>query len=185
MLHPEDITGVILAGGKSSRFGSNKALSLYKEQSFLMHIIEQVQPYTKEVVVAGFYPEYENIGVPVLKDRFVNAGPLGGIYTALTYSTTPWVLVLTCDMPLMTNKIIRHMLAVGRGESIIGYNVSIFPLLISKCILPYLETAMEMKQYKVKQLVEWGNSKMITIPEEWKHLFANINTIEEYKKIIL
>ena len=56
MLHPEDITGVVLAGGKSSRFGSNKALSRYGESYFLQHIVRKIQPYTKEVVVAGFYP---------------------------------------------------------------------------------------------------------------------------------
>jgi len=188
MLHPEEITGVVLAGGKSTRFGANKALSKYGEKSFLQHIIEQLQPYTKEVVISGFYPEYQNMGITVLEDKFPEIGPLGGIYTALAYTTTPWILVLTCDMPLISNEVIMHMLAAGRGENVIGWNhdknIGIFPLLISKNILPYLEKAIEAKQYRVRQIFDWGSSRIITIPEEWQRLFANINSQEEYKNIL-
>lgn len=188
MLHPNDITGIVLAGGKSSRFGSNKALSTYSGKSFLEHIIQQMGPYTGGVIISGFYPEYENLGVPVLNDLYTEAGPLGGIYTALTYCTTPWMLVLTCDMPLITSEIIMHMLAAGRGENVVGWslnhNIEVFPLLVSKNIIPYLEIAMRMKRYNVKQLFEWSSSKIIPIPKEWECLFANINTCKEYKKII-
>ena len=188
MLHPEDITGVVLAGGKSSRFGSNKALSLYGESSFLQHLIHKIQPYTKEVVVAGFYPEYETLGVPVLKDVVSESGPLGGILTALTYSTTPWILVLTCDMPLITSEIIMQMLAVGRGETIIGWKhestPGVFPLLLSKSLLPDIEEAVKEKRFRVKQLFDWGNACLIPIPEELHHLFANINNREEYNRTL-
>lgn len=188
MLHPKEITGVVLAGGKSSRFGSNKALSLYDGKSFLKHIIELIQPYTKEVVVAGFYPEYEDIGIPVLEDKTENIGPLGGIYTALTYCTTPWILVLTCDMPLLTEEIIKEMMAIAKDQNMIGWNNDksggVFPLLISKNILPNLEKAIEKKQYRVKQLFEWDNSLIMAIPEKWDCLFANINNQQEYKNIL-
>lgn len=110
MLHPGEITGVVLAGGKSSRFGSNKAMQPFKGRTFLQHIIGQLEAYTSEVVIAGYYPEYENAGIPVLKDIYGDTGPLGGIYTALHYCKTPWALVLTCDMPFITNEIIEFML---------------------------------------------------------------------------
>ena len=188
MLHPEEITGVVLAGGKSSRFGSNKALSKYGNKTFLQHITRQLQPYTKEVVIAGSYPEYESIGIPVLEDKLSGIGPLGGIYTALLYSSTPWILILTCDMPFISNEIIMHMLAAGRGENIIGWNhdknIGVFPLLVSKNIFPFLETAIEAKQYRVKEIFHWSSSQIITIPEKWQPLFANINSQEEYKNAI-
>ncbi|OCW93422.1 hypothetical protein A9168_11240 [Macellibacteroides sp. HH-ZS] len=188
MLHPEDITGVVLAGGKSSRFGSNKALSRYGKSYFLQHIVRKIQPYTKEVVVAGFYPEYQMLGVPVWKDVIPDSGPLGGILTALTYCSTPWILVLTCDMPLISNEIIMQMMAAGRGEAIIGWRhestPGVFPLLLSKSLLPHIEAAIEEKRFRVKQLFDWGNACLIPIPDELQHLFANINNQEEYNRIL-
>lgn len=178
----------MLAGGKSSRFGSNKALSKYGNKTFLQHITLLLQPYTKEVVIAGFYPEYENICIPILKDRLSGIGPLGGIYTALLYSSTPWILVLTCDMPLISNEIIIYMLAASKGENAIGWNheksAGMFPLLLSKNILPFLETAIEAKQYRVKEIFNWSSSRIIAIPDKWKALFTNINNQEEYKNLI-
>lgn len=187
MLHPDEITGVVLAGGKSSRFGSNKALSKYGDETFLKHIAVLLQSYTKEVVISGFYPEYESIGMPILEDKISGIGPLGGIYTALLYSSTPWILVLTCDMPFITSEIITHMLAAGKGENVIGWdhpeNIGIFPLLISKELLPEIEKAIEKKQYRIKQILSKGNTRRITIPDEWEFFFTNINSQEDYKNI--
>ncbi len=189
MLHPEQITGVVLAGGKSSRFGSNKALHKYGESDFLNHIINLLRPYTKATLIAGHYPEYENKAAVVLKDEHPNIGPLGGIHTALKHSTTPWILVLTCDMPLISSEVIMMMLASIRGESIMGWShksvFTTFPLLISTEALQYIEEAIGKQQYRIKQLFEWGISRKIVIPEALLPKFANINTIEDFKELIV
>lgn len=188
MLHPEQITGVILAGGKSRRFGSNKALCEYGDKTFLRHLINLVRPYTKEVVIAGCYPEYNEKGIPVLQDVYPDMGPVGGIYTALGESGTPWILVLTCDMPLISKEIIMLLLASGRGEEVIGWQHdavdALFPLLIAKTVLPDIEKAIELKQCRVKQLFERERSRKILIPDALLSRFANINTQEDYKNII-
>lgn len=188
MLHPDQVTGVVLAGGKSSRFGSNKALCEIEGFSFLQYIITKLKPYTYEIVISGSQQEYNNLGVSVLSDEFENIGPIGGIYTALKYCTTPWLLVFTCDMPLISNEVIMHLLASGRGERVIGWNFEeqqgLFPLLISKGVLNDIKKMIDMQQYRIKQLLQLDNSKIIDIPQEWQHYFTNINTYEEYKQII-
>jgi molybdopterin-guanine dinucleotide biosynthesis protein A len=180
---------VVLAGGKSTRFGSNKALIEYDGKTFLQQIIERLQPFAKEVVIAGFHPEYELVGIPVLADKMEGIGPLGGIYTALTYSTTPWILVMTCDMPLVTDEIIAYMITTTKGEDVTGWKQSesggLFPLLISKNILPYVEEMIENKQYSVKQIFNLISSNILTIPAKWRRFFVNINNQEEYKQIII
>lgn len=189
MLHPEQITGVVLAGGKSSRFGSNKALHKYGESDFLNHIINLIRPYSKEILIAGYYPEYNDIGIPVLEDEYPNIGPLGGIYTALKQCTTPWIMVLTCDMPLISSEVIMMMMASGSGESILGWHhesiFNTFPIIVSKEALPYIENAVQSGIYRIRQLFEWGISKKIRIPEPLLHKFANINTLDDYKDIII
>lgn len=188
MLHPEQITGVILAGGKSRRFGSNKALCKYGDKTFLRHLIDLIRPYTREVVIAGCHPEYHEEGIPVLQDAYPDMGPVGGIYTALRQSGTPWILALTCDMPLISKEVIMLLLASGRGEEVIGWRhdavAVLFPMLIAKTALPDIERAIESKRYRVKQLFERGRSRKIPIPDTLLPRFANINTREDYKNAI-
>ena len=189
MLHPLQITGVVLAGGKSSRFGSNKALSKYGDEDFLSHLINLLQPYSSKVVIAGHHSEYEGKKTVILRDIYPDIGPIGGIHTALTYSKTPWTLVLTCDMPLITKEIIMMMLASCRGESIIGWQheklFTTFPILISKSTLHNIENAINEKKYRIRQIYEWGNSIKLPIPKSLLPYFANINTPTDYKQLII
>lgn len=185
MIKPNDITGVVLAGGKSSRFGSNKALCMQEGKSFVQLAIELLKPFAKEVVVAGFYPEYSQLNVPILKDELPHIGPLGGIYTALNYCSTPWMLVATCDMPNMKPLVIEQLLAQRKEEEkIIGWGSSqhavSFPLLISTEIMPDLQQCINQEEYRVKRLFEKDYAKTINIPEQWMSYFANINRQVEH-----
>ena len=192
MLPPKEITGVVLAGGKSSRFGSNKALSIYNETTtFLQQTIARLRPFVQEVVIAGSRPEYNDIGIPVLADKIEGIGPLGGIYTALEYSRTPWILVMTCDMPFVTDEVIAYLLATAsESENITGWEPGelggVFPLLVSKKAIPHIEKIIATGRHSVKQLFDGGppSSKTIPIPENWRHFFENINTRDEYKNLI-
>jgi len=193
MLYSHEITGVILAGGKSSRFGCNKALSDYNGATFLQQIAGRLRPFVKEVVIAGFrpeYAEYKDAGIPILADKIEGIGPLGGIYTALEYSRTPWILVMTCDMPLVSNEIIARMMAVtdenvtGWEQDKSGESGGVFPLLISRKAIPRVEEIIANGRYSVKQLFEGGHSKLMTIPDELRRSFVNINNQEEYQNLL-
>lgn len=188
MLHPNDITGIVLAGGRSSRFGSNKALSEFSGKSFLQNSVELLIPYTQQVVVSGSYPEYETLQLPVLKDEIPGIGPMGGIYTALKQCTTDWFLILTCDMPLISAPIITQMLNAYDQGDVIGWNQGEnggpFPLLISKDVIQWIEKNIREKKYSVKQLFQWKKSYCLNISDEWSSCFVNINTLHDYKKIV-
>lgn len=189
MLHPNDITGVVLAGGRSSRFGSNKALSEFSGKSLLQNSIELLIPYAKEVVVSGSYPEYETLKRTVLEDEIPEIGPMGGIYTALKQCTTNWLLILTCDMPLISAEIIEQMLHTYEKGDVIGWihgeNGGPFPLLISKNITLWVEQSIKEKKQSVKQLFKWEKAYQIAIPDEWSDRFTNINTPQDYKKVTI
>lgn len=188
MLQPHQLTGVVLAGGKSSRFGLNKALSNFRGESFIQNTINTIQPYVQELVVSGYYAEYNKLNVRILKDEYESVGPLGGIYTALNYCKTPWLLVLTCDMPFMDSQIIEHLLNSHSDKLLIGWSCNlgkgVFPLLIAKEVLPDLKLLIENNHLKVKKLLQFEYSKTLLIPDKWSNFFSNINTQEEYKLII-
>lgn len=183
MIRSEQITGVVLAGGKSLRFGSNKALNVKGNKTYIQCAVELLRPYTKEVVISGFYPEYKRLKVLILKDDIINIGPLGGIYTALNYSKTSWILVSTCDMPNLAGEVIDYMLADIKDEKVIGWGSDIhiggFPMLISKEIIFDLQQYINNGQYKIKQLFDKDYARTINIPEEWKFHFSNINKQED------
>jgi molybdopterin-guanine dinucleotide biosynthesis protein A len=89
-------SGAVLAGGRSSRFGQDKARFVYRGRALLEWVLLSLEEADERFVVAKrVYPEF---GVPVYAD-LVEAGPLGGLYTALRRAAAPWVAVAACDLP--------------------------------------------------------------------------------------
>jgi molybdopterin-guanine dinucleotide biosynthesis protein A len=96
------ITGAVLAGGKSLRFGRNKALEKFEGKRLLERAIESVRPFCDRIiVVVNEIEPYRDIGVTLASDIIRHQGPLGGIYTALLFSPAEWVLVKAVDMPFL------------------------------------------------------------------------------------
>lgn len=111
-------SAVILAGGKSSRMGCDKAFleiagqTLLARQIGLAHRLGAV-----EVFISGRVGvDYSAYGCRVLVDQFPDSGPLGGIESALTEMTSPLLLVLAVDLPEMNAELLRR-LAAGAAES--------------------------------------------------------------------
>ncbi|MFV0289719.1 MAG: molybdenum cofactor guanylyltransferase [Mangrovibacterium sp.] len=187
MIAKNDITGVVLAGGKSSRFGSNKAFAQHHGMSFLAHAIALLQPRVKELVISGDYREYEQFGLKMLSDLTPEIGALGGLFTALSYCNTPWLLAVSCDMPLVPSEIIDELIDNAGACKVIAFqstHIEVFPMLISKNILPDLQQMIANKQYRMKPLFELVHATTISVPPQWERCFANINKQEEYNNII-
>jgi len=96
------ITGAVLAGGKSLRFGKNKAFQLLGGKRFIDLAIESLRPFCDPVmVVVSEIEPYLDTGVMLAQDIILHQGPLGGIYTALLFSPVEWVFVKATDMPFL------------------------------------------------------------------------------------
>ncbi|HKL12962.1 MAG TPA: NTP transferase domain-containing protein, partial [Halanaerobiales bacterium] len=80
------MNAIILAGGKSSRFGSNKALYKINQKPMLVNIVEKLSPIFKKIYIIGDQKDkYEEIrGTVYLRDKIPDKGPLGGLYTGLS-----------------------------------------------------------------------------------------------------
>lgn len=110
------VTGVILAGGASSRMGSNKALLPYKGGRFIESIYRQLKEIFPEVIVVTNAPEqYAFLPCKKVPDIFPGMGALAGIHAGLTHSGTPAIFAVACDMPYLNSDLIRH-LAVRADE---------------------------------------------------------------------
>jgi molybdopterin-guanine dinucleotide biosynthesis protein A len=94
--------GFVLAGGKSSRMGSDKALLPFKGITLLEHVAAQVHQAVGNVTLVGDPARYSNFSYPVIGDIYPARGPLSGIHAALAASHEDWNLIVACDMPEVT-----------------------------------------------------------------------------------
>jgi molybdopterin-guanine dinucleotide biosynthesis protein A len=116
MLVDDSITGVILAGGKSRRFGENKALSLFNGERLIERLLRSVrQVTTKLLIVTNSPEEYEFLDIPMVGDLIVGAGSLGGIFTGIKSMTTSSGIFIACDMPFIRPEFLRYIIEAARG----------------------------------------------------------------------
>ena len=101
----------ILAGGKSSRMGRDKALLDFHNQPLVAHIAQTLAPIFREIIVVTAHPKIaEAANLPAVTDAFPNRGPLAGIHAALVHFMAP-TFVVACDMPHLNADFIRYLIA--------------------------------------------------------------------------
>lgn len=114
----DPVTGVILAGGQSRRFGSDKALFELNGRP-LIERAYQVLSQVSDSVFVSVGSEHTRYPVPAthLYDKPGYAGPLAGIFAGMAASTTPWILVLAVDLPYVEAADLKRLLAARGAES--------------------------------------------------------------------
>jgi molybdopterin-guanine dinucleotide biosynthesis protein A len=108
-LYP-DITGVILSGGKSLRMGFNKSLLKIQGKTIIEYIVELMQNiFSKVILITNSPDEYRFLNLEMFEDIYKNYGPLAGIHSGLVNSSTKRNFIISCDVPLMTEQMIRYL----------------------------------------------------------------------------
>ena len=160
---PPGVSGVVLAGGESRRLGRDKALERIRGQTLIERVIEGIAPLTAEViVVAGSAAQAAALppmpGVQVVSDRYPGCGSLGGIFTGLSASRDPWVLVVACDMPFLNPRLLRRLMAMRRDVDAVIPHLKGQPeplhTLYSKTCLGPMERMLQAGQLKIAPLFE-------------------------------
>lgn len=102
-------TGVVLAGGKSTRMGQDKALLEIDGKPLLLHAVERLRPHVRELLVIGEPRKYGHIWPSVLPDEIPGLGPLGGIVTAMGAARHDRLLVLAVDVPGVNAELLERL----------------------------------------------------------------------------
>jgi molybdopterin-guanine dinucleotide biosynthesis protein A len=183
------VTGAVLAGGRSRRMGSNKALLPCGGQRLIEHVLDVLRPLFPELLIAANEPApYAALGVPVHPDRIPDKGPLGGIYTALASSSHPRTFCLACDMPLANAAVIARLCSLAPAFDVVvphspkGYE----PLhaVYSRACLPALEVMLRKERLRVDELFSAVRVYRVDV-EDLRPLdprltsFLNVNTPAE------
>lgn len=105
-----DITGIILSGGKSSRMGVNKSLLVINGKTIIERVRDLMKSIFSEVLLITNEPdEYLFLGINIYQDIYKGYGPLAGIHSGLIHSATKRNFIISCDIPLMTIKMIKYL----------------------------------------------------------------------------
>ena len=164
--------------------GRDKALLPFRGTTLVENLARAVQDAAGSVALIGEPGRYRSLGHPVYPDKFPGCGPLGGVYTALSVSTTDWNLIVACDMPGISADVLRTLLrsAAESGKSCIvatGTSGEVEPLcaVYHRGCLPVLARAIEEKRFKMKDLVAELDA-MATLVDA--SALANVNTPAEW-----
>jgi molybdopterin-guanine dinucleotide biosynthesis protein A len=105
-----DVTGIILSGGKSSRMGGNKSLLKIGDLTVIEQVRDLMKSLFNEVILVTNDPaDYQFLNIPIYEDLFKHKGPLAGIHSGLTYSSFEKNFIISCDLPFITTEIIKHI----------------------------------------------------------------------------
>lgn len=187
--HLAEISGVILAGGRSRRMGRNKASLAVRQWSLLDIMIDKMKSVFQQVMLSGSRASEYNTGLPVLDDLYPGCGPLAGIHAALK-QTGRGVFVIGCDMPLVPTALIRYICSHHDADIVVprlgDYLEPLCAVYYQNC-LPWIEQALDRGQYKITRFFPQVRVKYVTAeeisrfapPEE---AFFNINTPEDWAR---
>jgi molybdenum cofactor guanylyltransferase len=153
-----EVTGVLLAGGKSRRMGEDKRFLLVGEETLLERGLRVLHSMFQEVLVVIAQDSTPlSVDARVVRDLVPECGSLGGLYTGLMQATTPWAFVVACDMPFLDQAVIvqftkRKALADIVMAKLAGRLHPIHALYGKRC-LPPLEQMIQARQLKIQELV--------------------------------
>jgi len=108
-----EITAVILAGGQALRMnGEDKGLIVFRELPLITHVVNVTKPKVSQILISANrnFEEYANFGKVISDDLEGYQGPLAGISKALKVCSTPYLLVLPCDSPLIDEALIDSLI---------------------------------------------------------------------------
>ena len=152
-----NVTGVILAGGRSLRFGKNKALVKINGISMIEKISLMLGSLFQHLILITNSPrEYSFLKFSMYEDIIKGIGPLGGIFTGLTVMPNNAGFFIACDMPFLNRPLIRHMVEMRKDYDAVIPRVSgkIEPLhgLYHKRCLPAVEKLVSSGDYRIAGL---------------------------------
>ncbi|MCK5877120.1 MAG: molybdenum cofactor guanylyltransferase [Candidatus Marithrix sp.] len=189
MFEKNNITGVILAGGRAKRMGGlDKGLLLLNNKCMIEYVIATLRPQVNSLFISANRNQedyYQLSKSQILTDDFGNYyGPLAGIATALAHASTDYVLSVPCDTPLVSSELAERLytgLIQHGGEISVAHDgKAIQPIFcLMKCsLLTDLLAFLKMNERSVKRFLQRHSAISVDF-SDLADSFLNINTTEE------
>ena len=182
------MNGIILAGGKNSRISLNKAFIRMGQHTIIENTVDLFKEmFDETIIVTNEFETYQHLGVKLVTDIISGAGPLGGIYSGLTFSSSNYNFVVACDMPFINFLIIEYLQKYTKSNNydviVPVYNSMIEPLfaIYSKQCIKHIKINLNQNYFKIQDFFYKIIVKNVCCDNfsTVKKSFFNINTNEE------
>ena len=186
------VSGIILAGGKSRRLGRDKALIRLGTRTLIEIVLDKLRCLSDELILStNEFDKFAFLDVPMVRDIYPRRGVLGGLYSGLQATKSPFAVVVACDMPFLNLNLLRFMILQAQGYDVVVPRLSmgiepLHAIYARTCLEPIRETLEEGRlrivdfwehvrvRYIEKDEIEVLDPKMLS--------FFNINTPEDLDK---
>jgi molybdopterin-guanine dinucleotide biosynthesis protein A len=184
------VTGVIQAGGKSTRMGGQpKALLELGGRRIIERVLDVITSVVDDVLIVTNTPElYGFLGLPMVGDVYPDHGSLGGIFTGLSSAAGDAAFTVACDMPFLHREVARLTVArAGEGDVVIprvGEQLETMHAVYTKACLPHIEARLHEGRFRITGFFDRVRVVEIGEAEVARHrrpdvVFMNVNTPEE------
>ena len=181
-------TAIILAGGRSKRMGTNKALVGYKGKALIQYSLDLALQFTETILISSNSDVFGHLGFQLVRDEYRIHAPLAGIHAGLKMSQTPWNLILTCDMPNVSKGVIDLLLAFlseaddllvpfqnGFSEPLCGF--------YHRNLIPEITANIEQNKFSPLDFIKGYPNRIFPMTEihgeSANHLFKNVNSMDD------
>ena len=188
------ITGIVLAGGKSSRMGSDKSKMILNGKTLIEYSIDALRPLCEKIVISSNKIIYDSTGCEVWPDELPDGSPMIGIYSCLKHSLTEINIILSCDMPLINPLLLEYLLSNSNDFDItvpIHGNNLIEPLcgIYKKSCIDVLKGFIDQSNYRLNECIRSTSHRLVTIDSQTpgfsENQFSNINTREDFQNLLI
>lgn len=186
---PSPRNGYILAGGKSSRMGTDKGLLMLKDKKIVEYVIQNLKPCVDQIFIVSNNDLYEQFELPLVPDLMMGKGPAVGIFSALEHSTVNQNFVISCDTPFIESDHIFRILKLAKDHEICIPELNGFwePMMgvYAKSICEKWKQLMLNGEFKLQRLIEQFDYSLIDAKldlEANENIFLNINSPDDLLK---
>jgi len=183
------VPAYILAGGRSTRFGTDKARAAIGGTMLILRVARAVRPIASQVIAVADRPrKYADLGLPTIADRIPHLGPMGGLLAAVRHSRSPWLMLVSCDLVSVNPQWVLRMLnARYSGAQAVAFRDGGWqpmPGLYHKSLGGLISRHIAAGELAMWKLLEHCRSVALPVPADWPAV-AQINTREDLERVVL
>lgn len=183
------VPAYVLAGGRSSRFGSDKARAIVHGQPLLRHVATLLQPVAASItVVADRVGKYDDLGLRTIADRQPGLGPLAGLDAALSDlpAGSGWLLLCCCDAVILRAEWLNQLCAAPRGPELAiamrSRHWQPMPALYARDAHPLVSALLSDSNRSMQRLLDELPTRALPLPPDWPANWQ-INTPEDHERL--
>ena len=188
----DSVSGFVLAGGKSSRMGQDKASMQFGGRTLLTHALQLVMSAAGSAQIVGSAAKLAAFG-PVIEDMYPGQGPLAGIHAALAGTRAELNLIVAVDMPFLEPELLSYLVAQARRTTALvvvpaaGGGLQPLCAVYRQALAGIAERSLRAGENKIDKLFSQVETRVIELEDLERNgftegMFRNLNTAQDWQE---